>query len=84
MTLQDEILDRTLYKKIKQMNRQDMISFLKNIYQMGYDDALNNSIIDFDTEKLRFEISKIKGIGEARLDEIMKVIERYVKDTDTE
>ena len=75
---QKEILDRALYKKIKQMNRQDMADVLKNIYQTGYNDALNNGIIDLDTDQLRSAIGQIKGIGESRLNEIMSIIEKFV------
>lgn len=49
-----------------------MSDFLSNVYLNGKADA-ESFAVDFD--ELRTEIGKIKGIGETRLDEIMKVIE---------
>lgn len=72
------ILDRETYKKIKSMNRAEMNNALGNQYQLGYDDALKEGAIDLDTEKLRAELGKIKGIGENRLNEIMSVFEKFI------
>ena len=66
------LLDRALYKKIKAMDRETMDNFIQNIYQTGKD----ATEVDFD--KLREDISKIKGIGESRLNEIMAVIESHI------
>lgn len=41
-----------------------MENFIQNIYQTGKDDV-HATEVDFD--KLREDISKIKGIGESRL-----------------
>lgn len=69
------ILDRALYKKIKSMDREVMDNFIQNIYQTEKNDV-HAAEVDFD--KLREDISKIKGIGESRLNEIMAVIESHV------
>lgn len=69
------ILDRALYKKIKSMDREAMDNFIQNIYQTEKNDV-HAAEVDFD--KLREDISKIKGIGESRLNEIMAVIESHV------
>lgn len=66
------VLDRALYKQIKAMDKAKMSDFLSNVYLNGKADA-ESSVVDFD--ELRTEIGKIKGIGETRLDEIMKTIE---------
>lgn len=52
-----------------------MNNFIQNIYQTGKNDV-HAAEVDFD--KLREDISKIKGIGESRLNEIMAVIESHV------
>lgn len=62
------MLDRTLYKRVKGMNRVEMSEFIHDMYMRG----VENSVIDL--EVLRERIGQIKGIGESRLDEIMKVI----------
>lgn len=69
------LLDRALYKKIKAMDRETMDNFIQNIYQTGKDDVHATEV---DSDKLREDISKIKGIGESRLNEIMAVIESHI------
>lgn len=67
----DFVLDRALYKTIKNMNKEKMSDFLNDVYYMGVRDAAADSV-DLDT--LRGKIGSIKGIGESRLNEIMDVI----------
>ena len=62
-------LDRELYRRIKGMDKTELTNFLERIYAMGAED---NGI---DLELLRERIGQVKGIGEARLNEIMKIIE---------
>lgn len=62
-------LDRELYRRIKGMDKKEMSDFLERIYAMGAED---NGV---DLELLRERIGQVKGIGEARLNEIMKIIE---------
>ena len=65
-------LDRELYRRIKGMSKDEMTNFLQRIYAMGAED---NGI---DLELLRERIGQVKGIGEARLNEIMRIIEETV------
>lgn len=74
----EPIIDRALYKKIKSMDRAAMDNFVKNVYHQGYEDAQAQSI---DYDKLKADISEIKGIGESRLQEIMAVIDRHIENT---
>lgn len=62
-------LDRELYRRIKGMDKKEMSDFLERIYAMGAED---NGI---DLNLLRERIGQVKGIGEARLNEIMGIIE---------
>ncbi len=66
-------LDRELYRKIKGMDKKEMSDFLERIYAMGVED--NKGV---DIELLRERIGQVKGIGEARLNEIMNIIEESV------
>lgn len=66
-------IDRALYKKIKSMD-----NFVKNVYQQGYNDAQAQSI---DYDKLKADLPCIKGIGESRLQEIVSVIDKHIKNT---
>ena len=62
-------LDRELYRRIKGMDKNEMSDFLERIYAMGAED---NGV---DLELLRERIGQVKGVGEARLNEIMDIIE---------
>ena len=62
-------LDRELYRRIKGMDKNEMSDFLERTYAMGAEDNV------IDLELLRERIGQVKGIGEARLNEIMKIIE---------
>ena len=68
-------IDRTLYKRIKGFDKNQMQQFITNIYETAVDDVQGNAAI-VDMEKLRSELSQIKGIGENRLNEIMAIIEK--------
>ena len=76
-TENEELVNRALYKRIKSMNRAEMESFVRNVYQQGYEKAEEETHpIDYDS--LRADLSKIKGIGESRLNEIMTVIDNHI------
>lgn len=79
--VEDNILDRALYKQIKNMNRDEMEGFLKRVFENGYkkaveENAAGSSSVDFD--KLREEIGKVNGVGAKRLDEIMERLHKVL------
>ncbi len=55
---------------------------INNIYDMGAKDALENAVIDLDVDKIKAEIGAISGIGEKRLEQIMEIIQRNIKEAD--
>ena len=69
-----EIIDRDTYKKVKKMDRETLTKF---ILQYG-DKLLEEHSKEIDLPALEAELSKIKGIGGKRLEEIMAVIEKYL------
>lgn len=69
-----EIIDRDTYKKIKKMNREELTKF---ILQYG-DELLGSEGKTINLPALETELSKIKGIGGKRLEEIMTVIEKFL------
>ncbi len=71
-----EIIDRDTYKKIKKMNREELTKF---ILQYG-DELLGSEGKTIDLPALETELSKIKGIGGKRLEEIMAVIEKFLEE----
>ena len=73
----EELVNRSLYKRIKSMNRAEMENFVRNVFNQGYERAEEEThSIDYDS--LRADLSRIKGIGESRLIEIMTVIDKYI------
>lgn len=84
-------INRTMYKDIKKYDREQMNSFLQDIYETGvkngYEKGLQSSSKDLsDTdivcfmEKLQSEIADIKGIGAVKLAEIMCVVKKQLKE----
>ena len=71
---QKEIIDRDTYRKIKKMNREELTKF---ILKYG-DELLGEQSNTIDLPALEVELSKIKGIGGKRLEEIMVVIEKFL------
>lgn len=69
-----EIIDRETYKKIKKMDRETLTKF---ILQYG-DKLLEEHSKEIDLPALEAELSKIKGIGGKRIEEIMTVIENFM------
>ena len=69
-----EIIDRDTYKKIKKMNRDELTKF---ILKYG-DELLGEQRKTIDIPALEAELSKIKGIGGKRLEEIMTVVEKFL------
>ncbi len=76
MEKKEPIIDRALYKKIKSMDRETMNNFVQNVYQQVYKAAESHSI---NYDKLRADLSWIKGIRESRLNEIMSVIDKHIE-----
>lgn len=75
-SMEQKMLDRATYKKIKSMTREEMQNFLTNYYNNVMQDASEATL---DLDELRKEIGCIKGVGEKRLDEIMAVVEKYLE-----
>ena len=65
-----QILTRELYKKIKQMDRQQMQKFLENLYQEG-----RESVPGVDVGKIKKIVMEIKGIGEKKAELIEQKIQ---------
>ena len=73
--MEQKMLERATYNKIKGMTREEMQNFLTNYYNDIMEDAEAPTL---DLCELRKEIGSIKGVGEKRLDEIMVVIKLHL------
>ena len=76
----EELVNRSLYKRIKSMNRAEMENFVRNVFNQGYEKA-EEETHSIDHDSLSADLSRIKGIGESRLEEIMTVIDKHIENT---
>lgn len=67
----NNIIDRETYRSIKKMSREELNAFL-----LRYAENLQNSSPELDLSEMKKDIRAIKGIGEKRADEVIKVVER--------
>ena len=67
------MIDRDTYRSIKKMSREELQAFL-----VRYANELANSSPTIDLREIEKDIKGIRGIGEKRADEVMKVIERHL------
>lgn len=70
------ILTRETYKRLKSFNRAQMQEFISEVYR-GAEENAASVVDDVDFEELRSRIGEVKGVGEARLNDIMDVIKEY-------
>lgn len=69
-------LDRDTYRSIKKMSREEMENFL-----MRYSESLledNGQTKTLDLPALQDDLRQIKGLGEKRTEEVMRVIEKHL------
>lgn len=69
----NNIIDRETYRSIKKMSREELNAFL-----LRYAENLQNSSPELDLSEMEKDIRAIKGIGEKRADEVIKVVERHL------
>lgn len=65
------LLDRDTYRKVKQMNKDQMEDLMQHYYNLGRESVSSHVL---DMESLRNDIGKVRGVGESRLNEIMEII----------
>lgn len=85
------LLDRNLYRTIKKMDRTTLEGLLNDLFERGRMKGLAEAgVIVADTEgdsddgktldlrAVEADIKKIRGIGEKRTEEIMRIFERHL------
>lgn len=72
------ILNRKLYKNIKKYDREQMESYLVNLYMEGYEDG-KNDVPGVDISVIKEIAMNVKGVGEKRAEEIVRKIEERMK-----
>lgn len=75
---------RSQFRQVKQMDHITMKRFIENVYMQGYDKAAERTKDvkdvkeDIKPDKVLADISKIKGIGDKKLAEIAKIVNKYL------
>lgn len=75
------MMNRELYKKIKNMNRQELDAYLNSVFIQGHD----NGVIEMSAlivDKIDKGLRMTPGIGEKRYQEIMDNIVKCMKEDD--
>ena len=72
------ILNRKLYKNIKKYDREQMESYLVNLYMEGYEDG-RNDVPGVDISVIKEIVMNVKGVGEKRAEEIVRKIKERMK-----
>jgi len=67
------MIDCDTYRSIKKMSREELNAFL-----IRYAENLSDSSPTIDLWEVEKDVRSIKGIGEKRADEVVKVIERHL------
>lgn len=82
------LLDRNLYRTIKKMDRNILERLLNDLFERGRKKGLAEAgvIVDetededrtLDLRAVEVDIKKIRGIGEKRAEEIMRIFEKHL------
>ena len=85
------LLDRNLYRTIKKMDRNTLEGLLNDLFERGRKKGLAEAGVivadiedDGDVDKtldlraVEADIKKIRGIGEKRAEEIMRIFEKHL------
>lgn len=71
--MSDKIIDRDTYRSLKKMSREELQAFL-----VRYADELQKDAPTIDLRAVEADIKAIKGIGEKRAEEIMRIFEKHL------
>lgn len=71
--MSNNMIDRDTYRSIKKMSREELQAFL-----MRYADELRKDAPTVDLREVEKDIKGVKGIGEKRAEEIMRIFENHL------
>ncbi len=67
-------ITRTVYKDVKKYDRQQFTAFCADLYKYGFEDG-RESVPGIDVADIMEAVSKVKGIGPKKMDDIKAAIE---------
>lgn len=79
----DVTINRREYERIKKYDHTQMNNYIRSIYKDGFysgiEEAKNrNEKKDLNMELIKVELSNIKGIGPAKMAQVIKVLEKRI------
>lgn len=79
----DIVVNRKEYERIKRYDHTQMNNYIRNIYKDGFDSGIEeaknrNEKKDLNIELIKVELSNIKGIGPAKMAQVIKVLEKII------
>jgi len=72
MANKQQLLSRTTYRRIKNMDREQLSGYVTNVYIKGYEAGRKAATPDLLLRTVRETLLSIDGIGPTRADAIMK------------
>ena len=90
MDIDERLLDRDTYRKIKKMDKAALEWLLNDVFERGLKQGREDAVMEsaaqadrlnehtLDLRLLESDIRSIKGIGEKRIAEIMALIEKHL------
>ena len=66
-------ITRTVYKDVKKYDRQQFTAFCADLYKYGFEDG-RESVPGIDVADIMEAVSKVKGIGPKKMDDIKAAI----------
>lgn len=67
-------ITRTVYKDVKRYDRQQFTAFCTDLYKYGFEDG-RESVPGVDVGNIIEAVSKVKGIGPKKLEDIKAAVE---------
>ena len=71
--MSQNMIDRDTYRSIKKMSREELQAFI-----VRYADKLRKDAPTIDLREVEKDIKSVRGIGEKRAEEIMRIFERHL------
>ncbi len=93
---EENLLDRDTYRRIKKMDRATLEGLIQDIFERGRKKGLAEAVVivdetasdggeeTLDLRKVEAEIKVIRGIGEKRAEDIMRIFEKHLGILDEE
>ena len=92
---EENLLDRDTYRRIKKMDRATLEGLIQDIFERGrkkglaeagviVDETASDDDSTLDLRAVEADIKKIRGIGDKRAEEIMRIFEKHLGILDEE